>query len=73
MKNVKKHIFDIVWACGGLLWICLAVRDVIDAIAGNSMTGWPLEFVLAVDGAIWLGILAVMALLYRVIRKSIWE
>ena len=72
MKIVKKHIFDIVWACGGLLWLCLAVRDVIGAIAGNSMTGWPLKFVLAVDGVIWLGVLAVMVLLYRVIRKSIW-
>ncbi len=36
------------------------------------MTGWPLKFVLAVDGVIWLGVLAVMVLLYRVIRKSIW-
>lgn len=73
MKKLKKYIFDMVWACGGLLWLCLAVKDIIHTITGNSRTGWPLEFVLTVDGVLWLGILAVMILLYRSIRKSIWE
>ena len=73
MKNLKKHIFDMAWACGGLLWLCLAVKDIIYTITGNFRTGWPLEFVLAIGGVLWLGILAVMILLYRGIRKSIWE
>ena len=71
MKSLKKHVFDLLWACGGLLWLYLAVKDVIYTITANSRTGWPLEFALAVNGAIWLGILAAMILLYRVIRKSI--
>ena len=73
MKNVKKHIFDIAWASGGLLWFYLAVKDIVHTITTNSRTGWPLELVLTFEGAIWLGILAVMVLLYRAIRKSIWE
>ena len=73
MKSLKKHVFDLLWACGGLLWLYLAVKDVIYTITANSRTGWPLEFALAVNGAIWLGILAAMILLYRVNRKSIWK
>ena len=65
MKSLKKRVFDIVWACGGLLWLGLAATDIIHTITGNSRTGWPLEFALAVDGVLWLGILAVMILLYR--------
>ena len=72
MKSLKKRVFDIAWACGGLLWLGLAATDIIHTITGNSRTGWPLEFALAVDGVLWLGILAVMILLYRGIRKSIW-
>ena len=52
MKKLKKYIFDMVWACGGLLWLCLAVKDIIHTITGNSRTGWPLEFVLTVDGVL---------------------
>ena len=73
MKSLKKHVFDLLWACGGLLWLYLAVKDVIYTITADSRTGWTLEFALAVNGAIWLGILAAMILLYRVIRKSIWK
>ena len=73
MRNLKKHIFDLVWICGGLLWLYLAVKDVIYTSTHNSGTGWPPEFVLAIKGVTWLGILAVVILLYWVIRKSIWK
>ena len=39
MKNLKKHVFDMAWACGGLLWLCLAVKDIIYTITGNFRTG----------------------------------
>ena len=73
MKSLKKRVFDIAWACGGLLWLGLAATDIIHTITVTSRTGWPLEFVLAVDGAIWSGILLVIILLYQVTWKSIWE
>ena len=73
MKDLKKHIFDMAWTCGGLFWLCLAVKDIVHTITTNSKTGWPLEFVLAFEGVIWFGIFAVMILLCRVIRKSIWD